>query len=102
MLQVLRAMDEEHQLDIRELLLLSESTTAAHASSARPTIDALIANLDIDDAAAKPTPASIALIDDVITTGAHFVAAKRLLTIRFPGIPIRGFFVARRVFADLG
>ncbi len=100
MLQVLRAMDEEQQLDIRELLLLSESTTAAHATSTRPTIDALVANLNIDDAAAKPTPASIALIDDVITTGAHFIAAKRLLTIRFPGVPIRGFFVARRVFAD--
>jgi hypothetical protein len=100
MLQVLRTVDEEDQLDIRELLLASESMTAAHATTARPTIDAIVANLHIDDAVAHPAPTSIALIDDVLTTGAHFVAAKRLLTARFPGIPIRGFFVARRVFDE--
>ncbi len=100
MLQVLRAMDADNQLDIRELLLMSESMTAAHTTSTRPTIDAIVANLHIDDTVAHPAPTSIALIDDVLTTGAHFVAAKRLLTVRFPGIPIRGFFVARRVFAN--
>lgn len=100
MLHVLRTMDEEHTLDIRELLLVSASTAAAHTTTARPTIDELIANLDIDDAVARPTPTSIALVDDVITTGAHFVAAKAVLTARFPGTPIRGLFVARRVFDD--
>jgi hypothetical protein len=98
MLQVLRAMDEEHVLDIRELLRISASTPAAHTTTARPTIDHLIANLGINDDVVHPPPASIALIDDVITTGAHFVAAKAVLTARFPGVPIRGLFIARRVF----
>ncbi len=98
MLRVLHAMDEERSLDIRELLLLAESTVPAHATVARPTIEDLIANLDIDEDCARPAPTSIALVDDVLTTGAHFVAAKRVLSIRFPGIPIRGLFVARRVF----
>lgn len=100
MLRVLHAFDEECQLDIRELLVLAESTEPAHATAARPTIEQLIANLEIDEEIARPTPSSIALVDDVLTTGAHFVAAKRVLTTRFPGLSVRGLFVARRVFAD--
>lgn len=101
MLRVLHAFDEERQLDIRELLVLAESTEPAHATAARPTVEQLIANLQIDEDFAQPAPTSIALVDDVLTTGAHFVAAKRVLTARFPGLSVRGLFVARRVFDDL-
>jgi len=101
MLRVLHAFDEERQLDIRELLVLAESTEPAHATTARPTIEQLIANLEIDEDFAQPAPTSIALVDDVLTTGAHFVAAKRVLAARFPGLSVRGLFVARRVFDDL-
>jgi hypothetical protein len=101
MLRVLHAFDEERQLDIRELLVLAESTEPAHATAARPTIEQLVANLEIDEDFAQPAPTSIALVDDVLTTGAHFVAAKHVLTMRFPGISVRGLFVARRVFDDL-
>jgi len=101
MLRVLHAFDEERQLDIRELLILTESTEPAHATASRPTIEQLIANLAIDEDVAQPPPTSIALVDDVLTTGAHFVAAKRVLTTRFPGVSLRGLFVARRVFADV-
>jgi hypothetical protein len=98
MLRVLHALDEERQLDIRELLLLAESTGPSHAAIARPTITELIANLEINDVAAHPAPTSIALVDDVLTTGAHFVSAKHVLATRFPGVSIRGLFAARRVF----
>jgi hypothetical protein len=101
MLRVLHAFDEERQLDIRELLVLAESTEPAHATAARPTIEQLITNLEIDEDFAQPAPTSIALVDDVLTTGAHFVAAKRVLAMRFPGLSVRGLFVARRVFDDL-
>ncbi len=100
MLRMLRAMDTEHVLDIRELLAIHDSTDAAHTTTARPTVAALIANLEIDDTLAHPAPRSIALVDDVITTGADFVAAKTVLAARFPDVPIRGLFVARRVFDD--
>lgn len=100
MLQVLRVMDTERALDIRELLRVSASTEPAHAMLARPSIEDLVANMEIDDTCAQPTPTSIALVDDVLTTGAHFVAAKRILTTRFPGVSVRGLFVARRVFDD--
>ena len=39
----------------------------------------------------------IFIVDDVLTTGAHFVAAQSLLKRQFPETPIKGVFVARRV-----
>ena len=98
MLQVLQAVDVEGQLDIRELLLCAESMPAAHATAARPTIAQLIANFIEDESLTHPEPRSIALVDDVLTTGAHFIAAKAVLAARFTGVPIRGLFIARRVF----
>jgi predicted amidophosphoribosyltransferase len=100
MLQVLRAVDLEDQLDIRELLLCVASRTPAHVTTTRPTVEQLIADFAVDESLAAPVPMAIALVDDVLTTGAHFVAAKVVLTARFPGTPIRGLFLARRVFAD--
>jgi hypothetical protein len=97
MLQVLRAVDVEGQLDIRELLLGAASMPAAHLAAQRPTIAQLVANLIVDASLAEPAPSMIALVDDVLTTGAHFVAAKAVLAARFANLPIRGLFVARRV-----
>jgi adenine/guanine phosphoribosyltransferase-like PRPP-binding protein len=37
------------------------------------------------------------LVDDVLTTGAHFKAAQAILQKAFPGVLIIGFFIARRV-----
>ena len=42
-------------------------------------------------------PASIAIVDDVLTTGAHFRAASTVLAVRFPTAQIVGLFIARRV-----
>lgn len=100
MLRVLLALDEERQLDIRELMLVADGMEPAHATLTRPSVEDLAANLTIDETCALPTPSTIALVDDVLTTGAHFVAAKRVLTIRFPSVSVRGLFVARRVFDD--
>ena len=41
-------------------------------------------------------PEFIAVVDDVLTTGAHYRAAKSLLSARFPGTRIAGLFIARR------
>ena len=43
----------------------------------------------------SPPPRALGLFDDVLTTGAHFKAAQRVLQHRFPGIPIAGIFPAR-------
>lgn len=50
-----------------------------------------MANFVLDESLAAPAPRSIALLDDVLTTGAHFVAAKSVLASRFPGAFSAGF-----------
>ena len=45
-------------------------------------------------------PTHIAVVDDVITSGAHFRAAKDLLAERFPEAQIIGIFWARAVDVD--
>jgi hypothetical protein len=37
------------------------------------------------------------VVDDVVTTGAHFVAMRNMLGREFPDTKIVGLFIARRV-----
>ena len=49
-----------------------------------------------------PTPASIAIVDDMLTRGAHFKAMCNVLRPWFPTTPIAGLFLSRRVPAPDG
>jgi Phage integrase, N-terminal SAM-like domain len=57
MLRVLRAMDVQGQLDIRELLYLAQSIEAAHTTADRPTVAQLVANLRIEETPSRATAA---------------------------------------------
>jgi len=88
-------------LDVRNLVVQGESTTAAHEAGLageRVTVGELLKLYHIDEALAQPAPRAIGVLDDVLTAGTHFRAMKTVLTQRFPGISITGLFVARRVF----
>jgi len=95
--RMLRAIPADHPLDIRELIIQRQSMVAAHDADIRPTPDDIVAGYRVDEAVAAPAPRVIGLFDDVMTTGAHYVAARRVLAARFPGASIFGFFIARRV-----
>ena len=96
LLQVLRKLASELALDIRELIWQKESTQPAHLSALRrPSPDEIAANYSIDERLTAPIPQKIALFDDVITTGAHFKAAQKVLQQRFPEMTIVGIFIAR-------
>jgi predicted amidophosphoribosyltransferase len=82
--------------DIRELILTKKSIPAVHNSPARPTIQNLLNNLKIDNALDTNIPDVIILVDDLITTGAHFKACKELLQSKFTDAKIVGLFIARR------
>lgn len=97
LVQLLHKMCQGLNADIRELVLQRESLPAAHESSNRHSPDDLLEQYYIDDESAEPTPLVVGLFDDVLTTGAHYTAAKRLLSVRFPDISIIGLFYARRV-----
>ena len=76
------------------------SLQAAHESEQRPSVEDLLREYQIDERLANPAPRWIGVFDDLLTAGTHFVAMKRILAARFPGIRIQGFFIARRVFPN--
>lgn len=90
-------------LDVRLLVRQRISTTAAHelGQAPRPSVEDLIVNYEIDETLVVPTPKAIAIFDDVLTAGTHFKAMQTVLSTRFPGIPIFGIFIARRVFPEV-
>jgi predicted amidophosphoribosyltransferase len=88
--------------DVRLLVLQSQSTNASHEAheGERVTVEELTDLYSINENIANPAPSAIAIVDDLLTAGTHFRAMKDILTTRFPGVPIIGLFVARRVFPE--
>lgn len=89
-------------IDVRGLVIQTASTAAAHEAGDgdRVTVEELLAVYAIDEARCDPVPTTIWIIDDVLTAGTHFRAMQIVLAQRFPGVPIYGVFIARRVFAN--
>ena len=88
-------------LDVRELVLQTETTVQSHRSEDRLSPSQLIDIYRIDEALLASKASTLVIVDDVITTGSHFRAIKTKLAPRFPGARIKGLFVARRVLASV-
>lgn len=88
-------------LDIRELIVSDGSIPTSHTAEKRPKLDAIVGSLSLDSPPAT-APKFIFLFDDVLTTGAHFVACSELLKKRFPDAGIVGNFIARCARPDPG
>ena len=97
MTQMLLAIDSNLNLDVREMVVQSVSTPAAHLNDERPRPDELIDLYSLDESLTDPAPTSIAIVDDLLTTGSHFRAMKTILVSRFPFAYMMGLFIARRV-----
>lgn len=97
MTQVLRFAGEPDGFDVREILKCKMTMPASHRSDRRPKPAEIRSNYEIDEELCVPVPRVIGLVDDVLTAGAHFRAAKDLLVERFPGLPIVGLFYARTI-----
>ena len=85
-------------LDIRDCLSFDGTCAASHETVNRPTPSELYQAMTFDAISGKATepPTAIFLLDDMLTTGAHFVAAKKKLQDAFPGVDVYGMFIARR------
>jgi hypothetical protein len=100
MIRMLREMKLAKAADIRELLWQNGTRETAAHDGDRPGPDELAQLYRIEEAVAAPHPKRIALFDDVLVTGASFVAAKRVLQAKYPNIEVIGLFIARRALPD--
>lgn len=87
--------------EIRELILQPIARLAAHEGDARPTVEQLIEQYQIDESKAGEVRQTIAIVDDVLTNGTTFKAMDTILRTRFPGRQIIGLFLARTVRVDV-
>lgn len=89
-------------LDIRDCLSFDGSCPPSHVANERPNVDRLYNAMSFDEyaCAGKFAPNVIFLFDDVLTSGAHFVAASKVLSEQYPNAQIVGNFVARRVIPN--
>ena len=100
MLRIITIATRNRNADIRELVECINSKEASHESAIRPSIPELKRNLQIIDEHCDDLRGTVVLIDDVLTTGAHFIAVKEVLKSRFPELHVIGIFICRRDFAD--
>jgi hypothetical protein len=98
MSQVLNRLGQN--VDVRELVYQKKSMDETHTLLARHSIEALAENYEIDEDEVRPKPKHIVIVDDVVTAGKHFRAMCKVLEERFPGVPVSGVFLARRVIPD--
>lgn len=96
LLQILQKVGEGTRIDIRELIVMTESIDPAHLKDDRRSVRELTQRMRLERSLANPPPGAICIFDDVLTTGAHFKAAETILRIQFPEIPLAGLFLARR------
>ncbi|PIG07843.1 hypothetical protein [Comamonas sp. 26] len=89
-------------LDIRDCLSFDGSCPPSHGATERPSVDRLYGSMSFNKYATveQGPPNMIFLFDDVLTSGAHFVAASRALNENYPGAQIIGNFVARRALIN--
>ena len=97
LIRMLQAVSSD--LDVRELLIQRESSEAAHSreSGHRDSPDEIAGRYYVDKMLLHPDPKQIAIVDDLLTTGAHFRAASAVLRKHFPQTTLVGLFIARRV-----
>ena len=97
LVRMLQMVRPGQPLDARELLVQTRSVEPSHQRSTRPQASDIARRYRIDETLAVPEPGVVAVVDDLLTSGAHFRAAKRVLTRRFADVEVVGLFLARRV-----
>lgn len=96
MMQVVSKACDGKGADVRNLLQQVQSYEASHtqADGLRKKPHELEALYTIQGAAPKQ---AVVLVDDVLTTGAHFVAVRNVIHAAYPDRRVLGIFIARRV-----
>ena len=103
--RVQRVLKEFHRDDpAKEVVDLLTQRTSSRASHLTPgdrlRPEELLELYQIDRKALAGSRAAILLVDDLLTTGAHFRAAKLALLGVREDLWVGGLFIARRIFPD--
>lgn len=93
-----RAATQNGGLIVERPLAIRATVTSSHAGGARNP-HAIYENLVWRGYSGEP-PETLFIIDDVVTTGAHFKAQKRLIVENHPGTEVTGIFCARTVWPN--
>ena len=96
LVRMLRAVRPERPLDVREVILQTRSVEPSHRRAARLRPWEIVELYRIDEEVAAPEAGLVIVVDDLLTSGAHFRAAQQVLWRRFPDIDVVGLFLARR------
>jgi predicted amidophosphoribosyltransferase len=96
MMQVVRKACDGKGADVRELLRQAQSYEASHTQvdGQRKKPHELEAMYTVEG---LPPKGTVVLVDDVLTTGAHFVAVRNVIRATYPDRRVLGMFIARRV-----
>jgi hypothetical protein len=93
--QICRGIRKPGPPDVRELIEQIKSTEAFH-EGLRLKPNELRANYSFNEAHLNNLPASVGVVDDLLTTGSHYRAVRDMILERVPNCRVVGFFVARR------
>lgn len=94
---LVRWKELDPSVDYRELITQKCTMTASHLNDQKRDPDELYSNYAFEAPLAVGCHKNIIIIDDVLTTGAHYKAARRIITENIPGAQVCGVFIARRV-----
>jgi hypothetical protein len=83
-------------LDIRRLIEMEGPVTPGEFNNLRSGPDVLYEHMRVVLARTEPKPHAIFLVDDVLATGANFIAAKKRILQLLPDVPVFGLFIARK------
>lgn len=83
-------------VDVLECVQQVASLRPSHDSEDRPTPSEIAGVYKLRNQPSRPRPKEIAIVDDLLTTGAHFKAMKSILSNQYPEVKIVGLFLARR------
>ena len=87
-------------LNVKELLLQKHSTESFHINGGTRRIQDIYNNMYIDESLSKDINGDIVVFDDVVTSGAHFRAACKILSENYGDtVKVHGLFLARSVEA---
>ncbi len=96
---MLRAVNQKSPLDCREIIVQTKTLPSAHKvaqDTNRLKPCAIKKHYSIEQSLTQNLKPTIALVDDVLVTGAHFLTAKSVLQCNLTDQTIIGLFLARR------